>query len=306
MNASYPIAIVGPGALGLSFAWRLAQRMPVALVARSQARADELRQGVSVGGARFVPEVFPSGDAPQADWVLVVVKANDTGAAARTAASMAPIGVLSLQNGWVQGVLREPFGEDAIVAQGVTTEAAFRRGNEITPSGAGETRMPRGFEKLAELLRAAGFNAGIDPEIAQARMRKLIVNACINPLTALYRIPNGRLCEPPHVEILRALAIEAATVLSAEELEMDDEEAVKLVLGVARATAKNRSSMLQDVEADRPTEMEFITGAILGMAAFHGRSAPTHEILYRHLRGECGAAAAIAALEGHQMANSRT
>jgi hypothetical protein len=67
---------------------------------------------------------------------------------------------------------------------------------------------------------------------------------------------------------LRALAIEAATVLSAEELELEDEDAVELVIGVARATAQNRSSMLQDVEAGRPTEMEFITGAILGMAAF--------------------------------------
>lgn len=300
MNRSYPIAIVGPGALGLSFAWRLAQRMPVAVVARSQARAEELRQGVVVGGAPFVPEAFGPGEAPRADWVLVVVKANDTAEAARIASRMAPVGALSLQNGWVQGLLREPFGERALVAQGVTTQAAFRRGLEVTPSGAGQTLMPPGFEKLAELLRAAGFDARVDPQIAQARMRKLIVNACINPLTALYRIPNGRVCEPPHVEHLRALAVEAVLVLSVEELEMSDDEAVELVMGVARATARNRSSMLQDVEAGRPTEMEFITGAILGMAAFHGLSVPTHEILYRHLRGECGAAAAIEALEARR------
>ena len=296
MAARHPVAIVGPGALGLSFAWRLAARMPVAVIARSQARASELREGVSVRGERFVPEAFGPGEAPPADWVLVLVKANETGAAALTAARIARAGVLSLQNGWVQGVLREPFGEDALVAQGVTTEGAFRRGSEITPAGAGQTRMPRGFEPLAELLREAGFDARVDPDIAQARMRKLIVNACINPLTALYRIPNGRVGEPPFVDHLRALALEAVTVLSAEELEMSDEEAVQLVLGVARATAQNRSSMLQDVEAGRPTEMEFITGALLGMAAFHGLPVPTHEILYRHLRGECSAAAAIEAL----------
>ena len=300
MNRSHPIAIVGPGALGLSFAWRLAQRMPVAVVARSQARARELRQGVAIGGARFVPEAFGPGEAPRADWVLVIVKANDTAEAARTASRMAPEGVLSLQNGWVQALLREPFGEGALVAQGVTTEAAFRRGSEVTPSGAGETLMPPGFEKLAELLRAAGFAARVDPAIAQARMRKLLVNACINPLTALHRVPNGRLCERPLVEQLRALALEAVLVLSVEELEMGDEEAVELVINVARATAGNRSSMLQDVEAGRPTEMEFITGAILGMAAFHGLPVPSHEILHRFLRGECSAAAAIEALQARR------
>lgn len=278
--------------------------MPVALVARSRARAEELRHGVQVRGQRFVPQSFGPEEAPRADWVLVLVKANDTGTAARVACRMAPVGVLSLQNGWVQGVLREPFGEDALVAQGVTTEAAFRRGSEVTPAGAGVTRMPRGFEKLAELLRAAGFDARIDPDIGEARMRKLIVNACINPLTALHRVPNGRVCEPPLVEDLRALALEAATVLSAEELEMSDEEAVELVMGVARATAPNRSSMLQDVEAGRQTEMEFITGALLGMAAFHGIAAPTHEVLYRHLRGELGAAAAIEALEALRKATA--
>lgn len=293
----YPVAIVGPGALGMSFAWRLSQHFPVALVARSEARAHELRQGVSIGTARYAPEAFGPDAPPPADWVLVLVKAFDTSAAARTAAHMAPLGVLSLQNGWVQAVLREPFGDDVLAAQGVTTEAAFRREAEVWPAGAGETRVPRGFEKLVELLRAAGINAWIDPDIAQARMRKLLVNACINPLTALYRISNGRLCEPPYVEHLRALAVEAATVLSAEELEMSDQEAVDLVIGVARATSQNRSSMLQDIEAGRQTELEFITGALLGMAAFHGLAAPTHLILYRHLRGECGAAETVEALE---------
>jgi 2-dehydropantoate 2-reductase len=257
---------------------------------------------VSIGGERFVPEAFGPEDAPRADWVMVVVKANDTRAAAQIASRMARVGVLSLQNGWAQGVLREPFGEDALVAQGVTTEGAFRRGDEVTPAGAGRTLVPRGFEALAEILRAAGFDARIDPDIAQARMRKLLVNACINPLTALYRVPNGRVCEPPLLDHLRALALEAVTVLSAEELDMGDDEAVELVTGVARGTSENRSSMLQDVEAGRPTEMEFITGAILGLAEFHGLEAPTHEILYRHLRGESTAAEAIAALEARRRA----
>src|SRR5690349_13423052 len=129
MSASYPIAVIGPGALGLSFAGRLARHMPVAVIARSRSRAGELRAGVALGGERYLPEAFGPDDAPRADWVLVMVKANDTSAAATIAARMSPIGVLSLQNGWVQGALREPFAEEALVAQGVTTEGAFRLGS---------------------------------------------------------------------------------------------------------------------------------------------------------------------------------
>lgn len=292
------VAIVGPGALGLALGARLARRLPVAFVARSRARAGELRRGVSVGGVRFFPAAFGPEEPPAADWVLVLVKAGDTSEAAAIAARMAPLGVLSLQNGWVEGVLREPFGEGVLVGQGVTTEAAFRRGDEVSPAGAGETRAPKGFEPLVEMLREAGIGARVDPDIAQARMRKLLVNACINPLTALYRVPNGAVCEPPYAGTLRALAMEAATVLSAEELDITDPEAIELVTGVARATASNRSSMLQDVEAGRPTEMEFITGALLRLAAFHGLPAPTHAVLYRYLRGECPAAEAMQALQG--------
>jgi 2-dehydropantoate 2-reductase len=292
----YPVAIVGPGALGLVFAERLARHTAVALVARSEARARELRSGVTVGEAAFVPEVYAAETPPSAEWILVLVKAQDTRAAAVAASRMSPRGVLSLQNGWVEELLREPLA-DTLAAQGVTTEAAYRHGREVRPSGAGETLAPPGFEELAHLLRTAGFRARIEPQIVQARMRKLLVSACINPLTALYRIPNGMVCAPPYAELLSTLAGEGAAVLRAEGLDIDDRSALELVAGVARASAQNRSSMLQDVEAGRETEAPFVTGALLKMAAARGLAAPTHEILYRFLRGDRTAEQARRALE---------
>jgi len=118
----YPIAIIGPGALGLVFGRRLSRHMRVALIARSEGRARELRAGVTVDDAAFVPEVHAAGNPPAADWILVLVKAADTRAAAEIAARMSPRGVLSLQNGWVEELLREPLA-GVLAAQGVTTEA---------------------------------------------------------------------------------------------------------------------------------------------------------------------------------------
>jgi 2-dehydropantoate 2-reductase len=293
----YPIAIIGPGALGLVFGERLSRHMPVALIARNKTRARELHAGVTVDGAAFVPEAYAAETPPAAEWVLVLVKAQDTRAAAESASRMSPRGVLSLQNGWVEELLREPLA-GVLAAQGATTEAAYRQGREVRHTGSGETLAPPGFEDLADLLRAAGFRTRIEPQIAAARMRKLLVSACINPLTALHRIPNGMVCEPPYVRHLSRLATEGAAILRAEGIDIDDRSAIESVCGVARATALNRSSMLQDVEAGRETEADFLTGALLRMAAVRGLAAPTHDLLYRFLRKECSAAQVALALAG--------
>ena len=292
----YPIAVIGPGALGLVFAQRLSRRMRVALVARSEGRARELRAGVTIDDAAFIPDVHAAASPPAADWVLVLVKAADTRAAARIAARMSPRGVLSLQNGWIEELLREPLA-GVLAAQGVTTEAAWREGSEVRHTGAGDTLAPPGFEDLVGLLRGAGFSARIEPRIVEARMRKLLVSTCINPLTALYRIPNGMACEPPHAAPFTRLAHEGAAVLRAAGVDIDDRAALELASGVARATARNRSSMLQDVEAGRETEAQFLTGALLEMATAHDVDAPTHRALYRFLRKEHSAEQAMLALE---------
>lgn len=283
----YELAIVGPGALGLLFASRLARHFAIAMVARDEGRARELRAGVSVAGQRFAPQAFPAGAPPAADWVLVLVKANDTRAAAEAAARMAPLGVLSLQNGWVEDLLRAPL-LPARAAQGVTTEAAHRRGAEVIHAAAGETLAPPGFEPLVDALVRAGFEARTEPAIRQFRLRKLLVSACLNPLTALHRVPNGMLLEAPYIAQLRALAEEAAAVLEAEGLRLGSRPPLEVVADVVRATASNRSSMLQDVEAGRPTEAEHITGALLRMAAARGLDAPGHRALLERLRAAAG------------------
>lgn len=153
---------------------------------------------------------------------------------------------------------------------------------------------PPDADWILVLVKAADTRAAA--EIA-ARMRKLLVSTCINPLTALYRIPNGMACEPPYAVHFTRLAHEGAAVLRAAGLDIDDRSALELAAGVARATAPNRSSMLQDVEAGRETEAQFLTGALLEMAAAHDVAAPTHQALYRFLRKEHSVEQAMLALQ---------
>lgn len=276
----YPLAIIGAGALGLHFAARLVQTGPLALVARDAERAQALRAGVTVGAQRHRFDAFGPAEPPAADWVIVLVKAGDTAAAARTALAMRPRGVVSLQNGLVGDVLRAACG--ALPSdQGITTEGAFRDGERVVPSGAGETLLPPGFEAVAEHLARAGLRARVEPAIEAARLAKLLVNLAINPLAAIFRVPNGALREPPFRAYLDALVREAWPVLHAEGLALDEPAAHERVLAVAGATAGNRASMLQDVLAGRATEIDAITGAFLALAERHGAAAPTHEAVRR-------------------------
>ncbi|MHB1373328.1 MAG: ketopantoate reductase family protein [Thauera sp.] len=110
------------------------------------------------------------------------------------------------------------------------------------------------------------------------------MNVAINPLAALYRVPNGALLEPPYREALDTLVREAWPVLHAEGLALDLDAALARVHAVATATAANRASMLQDVLAGRRTEIDAITGALLQMGARQGRALPTHAAIHRQIK----------------------
>lgn len=279
----YPIAIVGAGALGLTFASRLARVGRVAVVTRSEAQARVLSDGVDVGGERFRAEAFAPTEAPRADWVILLVKAGDTETAAETALAMRPRAVLSLQNGLIEERLREVLAQ-VPGGQGLTTAGAWRDGRRVVPVGMGETLVPPGFEAVAEQLSRGGLPARVEPAIGAARLAKLLVNLAINPVTAIFRVPNGALAEQPMRVYVDALIHEAWPVLRVEGLALDEPAARARVYEVIEATAANRSSMLQDVLAGRRTELDALTGAFLELAARHGVNVPTHAAMYALLR----------------------
>lgn len=208
----------------------------------------------------FSPDRLPS-----AELAVILVKGYDTSAAVKLARRLRPRRILSLQNGLVEEV-----------PQGVSTAGAHRRGARVVVAATGETLLPRGFDSFAEQLRAAGLPARVSTGIDRARYLKLLANVCINPLTALFRIRNGEVARAPYVPLTKALAAEAADVLK-----LSRRAALAHVLKVANATARNRSSMLQDIEAGRRTEIGQLTGALLHIAARKRVDAPTHRAMLR-------------------------
>jgi 2-dehydropantoate 2-reductase len=93
---------------------------------------------------------------------------------------------------------------------------------------------------------------------------KLVVNAAINPLTALLRVPNGELLATPSTRALMGvIAQETAKVARSIGIDLPYPDPIEMVRAVARRTASNYSSMLKDVMRGSPTEVDSINGAIV-------------------------------------------
>jgi len=138
---------------------------------------------------------------------------------------------------------------------------------------------------FAALLNRAGLEAHLTPDVASLLWGKAVANAAINPLTALWRVPNGEVCATPERRSLLAdLAREAAAVATARGITLPFPDPVAYAESVCQRTAANRSSMLQDIERGRPTEIDSITGVIVAEGRRLGVPTPVSEAVWRLVR----------------------
>ena len=112
---------------------------------------------------------------------------------------------------------------------------------------------------------------------------KLVVNAVINPLTAILEVENGRLITNQYYfHVLKTVYFEVASILNLE----NREEHLQQIINICKNTSSNRSSMLNDIEAKRITEVDAILGFILDEAYKKNLKAPQIENLYYLIKGK--------------------
>jgi 2-dehydropantoate 2-reductase len=267
------VVVFGAGSLGSLLGGLLARTHDVTLVGRRPGVEAVRADGLRVTGA-VETTVYPDArTAPpeRADLALVTVKAYDTDAAATALADVDLEAVCSLQNGLgnesrLAGTLDVP-----VLAGTCTYGARLVDPGVVACTGVGEVVLgPRegGRSTVADRAGRAFDDAGVVTTVADDMPRrlweKLAVNAGINAPTALARIPNGALRTGDVETVAGAAAREVAAAARAEGVDLPDDRAVAAVESVADATADNRSSMLQDVERGRRTEVDSINGAVAG------------------------------------------
>jgi 2-dehydropantoate 2-reductase len=287
------LLIVGTGALACLFASRLsAAGVRVTMLGTWPEGLEALRTCGVCLAADGSEQVYPvqatanPGDCVGARFALVLVKSWQTERAAQQLAEcLSPGGLaLTLQNGLGNRESLERALGTPRVALGVTTTGATLVGPaRVRPGGEGVISLgehPR-LGPLAELLRGAGFAIKIVPEADDLLWSKLVINAAINPLTALLRVPNGELLNRPSARTLMGeLAREAADVAAAMGRQLTFPDPVAASEDVARRTAVNHSSMFQDILRDAPTEIDAICGAVVRVGEQCGVPTPVNRTLW--------------------------
>ena len=289
------ILVVGTGSMACFFAARLsAAGISVCMLGTWVHALDVLRQkGITVLEADGREHTYPvqASHDPSAyagvRFAVVLVKSWQTGRAARQLSEcLAGDGVaLTLQNGvGNQEKLAAILGEQR-VALGVTTYGANLVGvARVHPAGEGIITLgvhPL-MSQMAEIFRLGGFAVDLSPDPRALLWGKLVINAAINPITALLGITNGELLERPTARLLMAnLALETAAVAEAQGVHLHFPDPVTMVEDIAQRTAVNRSSMLQDVTRGSPTEIDAICGAIVEAGERSGIATPANRVVWQ-------------------------
>jgi 2-dehydropantoate 2-reductase len=296
------ILIVGTGAMACLFAARLAAaNLSVMMLGSWVEGLQALRnQGVRVRddeGRETAYSVKVSNN-PQAcegvKLILVLVKAWQTEQAGqRLLQCIAPDAlVLTLQNG--EGnfeKLSRLLGTNRVAVGSTTLGATLLGPAFVHPAGDGVVTLGiHGHLKpMADRLGKAGFIVETVTDIRSVQWGKLVINAAINPLTALLRVRNGELLSRASARsVMTAAAREAAAVAIAKGIHLPYPDPVLAAEAIARKTASNYSSMFQDILRGTQTEIDFINGAIVQAGENKGVQVTVNRMLWLLVKAATG------------------
>ena len=297
------IAVIGTGAMGSLFGGLLAssgkdvtlidvwkEHVDAINAHGLRIKDDNVEQTIRVKATSDSSKVGP------VDLIIIFVKSYDTEKAAKDALSMARDDTvfLTLQNGLKNIEKIEKVVERHQILRGITAQGSTLLGpGKIYHAGRGPTEIgeldntsTERLKRIAEVFNDAGIPTEISLNIRGALWTKVLVNVGINPLTALTGLKNGELLEHPEIrEVMKMAVEEAALVAQNLGIELDSQKPVEKVYEVAKATGPNRSSMLQDIDRGRRTEIDALNGAIVELGRQINIDTPVNQTLAAAVKG---------------------
>jgi 2-dehydropantoate 2-reductase len=297
------VCVVGCGAVGSLFAANLSLLDEVEVWAFdvSQAHVDAINaNGLRLSGAGEVlgrpRATADAAELPSCDFGIVATKAMHTEAAvAATAAAFSDGAVASVQNG---------IGNEEAIARHVARVirgTTFPAGKILEPGHVqwdvkGDTTFgpfepqPASLEeveRLADACTRAGMPAAAVADARGPQWRKVIFNASTNPVGALTGLTHGRVCEDPALRALvSGLVDEGKAVAAAQGIALDaDPEALIDHAAKPEVAYDHKASMLQDVEARRQTEIDYLNGGIVRFGRELGVPTPLNEAIAALVKG---------------------
>ncbi len=297
------VCVIGAGAIGSLFAGHLGQVTEVSVLTRRREHADALNaEGLRVSGrsdlhTRVVAAADPDEIEPF-DVGIVATKATGLEAAAASLAGRFPgATIVTTLNGLGAEEVVRAHGNWPIVS-GVTFMSGTKHSDTHveyvldteTWLGPYEDTPFDHVAEIAELINRSGLRADALPDLRPAQWSKLVFNATVNSVAALTGLPHD-----PHFaaeegpsdlgHLVHDLVDEGKAVAAAAGIELHDDPWQMNVLATQRGSA-HYPSMLEDVEAQRHTEVDLITGALVREAERHGVPVPLHTAMYSLVKGK--------------------
>ncbi len=297
------VCVVGCGAVGSLFAANLSLLDDVEVWAYDLARehVDAInRDGLRLSGAgEVVGHPHATADAaelPPCEFGIVATKCLHTAAAiAATAHAFADGCVATVQNG---------VGNEEVLAEHVERVirgTTFPAGRVVEPGHVqwdvkGDTTLgpfepkpapPEQVQRLAAACTRAGLPTAAVADARGAQWRKVIFNSATNPVGALTQLTHGRVCEvPPLRRLVSQLVDEGKAVAAAQGIVLDaDPEALIDHAAKPEVAYDHKASMLQDVLARRPTEIDWLNGGIVRFGEEFGIETPMHRAIWALVKG---------------------
>lgn len=307
MTEPAPLTIVGQGAIGLLAACQLQrQQLPVQLWLRENqsclrhsdthnvAFTDVLGNNTSHSFTSVSAAVFASAPTtPLISRIVIPVKAYAVlPCLAQLQPYLSPQAQLIISHNGMPEL--EAYQHQLQAEQALwflsTTQAALRSASGVQHTGIGQSTLAAinaaarkqsasQQQALVQLLTTALGPVTLTADILPVLWQKLAINAVINPVTALRGCRNGELASPLLAPLISAVLREVCQVAAAEGMDLPFASSLSRIYQVIEATKANKSSMLQDIQQGRPTEIDAITGYLLRCAARHKLALPHNETL---------------------------
>ena len=296
------VCVAGAGVIGSLFAGYLARVADVTVLTRREEHANALNEGgLRVSGrgdftSRVTAATSPEA-LPEPDLVIVASKGGDVESlAARLAGHWPGATLMTVQNG---------IGADEIVARHgawpLLTAVTFMSGTRhadthveyvldtATWIGPSRGTTVEDARAVAALIDSSGLKAEAFDDLRPAQWSKLIFNATVNTVAAVTGLRHdphfAALDEPSDLGFLvRNLMDEGKAVAAAAGVTLDEDPWEMNVLATQRGH-RHAPSMLEDVQAGRPTEVDMITGSLVREAHRLGIPVPLHEAMYSLIKG---------------------
>jgi 2-dehydropantoate 2-reductase len=301
------VCVVGGGVIGSLYAGHLARTLEVSVLTRREEHARALAaDGLRISGkSDFTATVHATTDPaelPDFDLGILATKATQLEEAATALGGrFEGATMMTIQNGLgAEEIVRSHGGWPLLSA--VTFMSGVRHGDthveyeldtETWLGPFAETATYEQAQEVEALLVGAGLHAQAFPDLRPAQWSKLIFNATVNTVAALTDLPHvsafaARANETDLGNLVHDLMDEGKAVAAAAGVELHEDPWEMNVHAVRRGETlaaeghyAHVPSMLEDIRAERATEIDFITGALVREAGKHGVPVPLHTAMYR-------------------------